>query len=284
MGTRSGTRLATIADPNLQLLFPLTIAGRVLLPDALGFNLMVALPVPLGALGAFLFLRHHFTRPAATTGALVFGLSGPFLSTLSTPHLSTSAALVPWLLWSVDRFAAERSLRRGIALALVVAAQVLAGEPLTLLTAGAIGLGFSVALGREPGERVRARSSTAGGVIGWAAVGMLLAAIQILPTADAAARSRRAAGLLVDGWSVHPLALLEVLAPALFGSPVDPISAWSPWLFPLNGGREPFLGSLYVGAGTLVFAMLAVIQSDRRRWVWFWSPVAFKGTRPEASA
>jgi hypothetical protein len=271
----AGLGYATIADPNLQLLFPLTIAGRVLLPDALGFNLMVALPVPLGALGAFLFLRHHFTRPAAATGALVFGLSGPFLSTLSTPNLSTSAALVPWLLWSVDCFAAERSLRRGIALALVVATQVLAGEPLTLLTAGAIGLGFSVALGRAPGESVRARSSTAGGVIGWAAVGMLLAAIQILPTADAAARSRRAAGLLVDGWSVHPLALLEAMAPALFGSPVDPISAWSPWLFPLNGGREPFLGSLYVGAGTLVVAMLAVIQSDRRRWVWFWSPVAF---------
>jgi hypothetical protein len=35
------------------------------------------------------------------------------------------------LLWSVDCFAAERSLRRGIAMALVVAAQVLAGEPLT---------------------------------------------------------------------------------------------------------------------------------------------------------
>ena len=270
----AGLGYATIADPNLQLLFPLTIAGRILLPDALGFNLMVALPVPLAALGGFLFLRHHFTRPAAATGALGFGLSGPFLSTLSTPNLSTSAALVPWLLWSIDGFAAERSLRRGIALALVVGAQVLAGEPLTLLTAGAIGLCFSVAVGREPGVSVRARRRVAGGVIGWAAVGILLAAVQILPAADAAVRSRRAAGLLVDGWSVHPLALLEAVAPAFFGNPVDPISAWSPWLFPLNGGREPFLGSLYVGAGTLVLAMLAVIQSDRRRWVWFWSPVA----------
>lgn len=34
----AGLGYATIADPNLQLLFPLSIAGRVLLPDALGWR------------------------------------------------------------------------------------------------------------------------------------------------------------------------------------------------------------------------------------------------------
>ena len=266
-----GLGYATIADPNLQLLFPLTIAARILLPDVIGFNLMVALPAPLAALGAFCFLRRRFTEPAAAAGALAFALSGPFLSTLSAPNLSASAALVPWLLWAVDRFTEDSSFRRGAALAVVAAVQALAGEPLTLVTVGAIGLCFALAMAREPGGSGPRPSRIAGGMLAWSAVGMLLTAAQILPSADAAARSPRAAGLLVDGWSVHPLSLLEVVAPALFGGPVDAVSAWSPWLSPLNAGREPLLGSLYVGVGALALAMLGVVQSDRRRWVWFWS-------------
>jgi hypothetical protein len=268
-----GLGYAAIADPNLQLLFPLTIAARILLPDVVGFNLMVALPVPLAALGAFLFLRRRFTEPAAAVGALVFALSGPFLSTVSAPNLSASAALVPWLLWTVDRFRQDLSLRRGAALAGMSAVQALAGEPLTLVTAGAIAFCFAVTMAREGGDSEPGPGRVAGGMLGWAVVGILLTSAQILPSADAAARSPRAAGLLLDGWSIHPLALLEAVAPSLFGGPVDAVSAWSPWLFPLNGGREPLLGSLYVGVGALALGMLGGIRSDRRRWVWFWSAV-----------
>ena len=266
-----GLGYATIADPNLQLLFPLTIAARILLPDVIGFNLMVALPVPLAALGAFCFLRRRFTAPAAAAGALVFALSGPFLSTVSAPNLSASTALVPWVLWAIDRFAERSSFRRGAALAVVVAVQALAGEPLTLVTAGAIGFCFALAVARDAGDGGRRPSRVAAGVLGWAAVGMLLTAAQVLPSADAAARSPRGAGLLVDGWSVHPLSLLEAVAPALFGGPADAVSAWSPWLFPLNAGREPFLGSLYVGVGVLALAMLGAARGDRSRWGWFWT-------------
>src|SRR5262249_10224869 len=46
-------------------------------------------------------------------------------------------------------------------------------------------------------------------------------------------------------------------------------------LFAMNGGREPFLGSLYIGAGSLVLALLGVLESERRRWIAFWSIVLF---------
>src|SRR5260370_969665 len=117
----AGLGRAPIADPNLQMLFPLTLGFRLVLPDVPGFNLMVALPVPLGALGAFVFLRRRFTGAAAATGALVFALSGPFLSTLAAPNLSSSAATGPWELWTLDRFVEDSSIRRGVALAVAIA-------------------------------------------------------------------------------------------------------------------------------------------------------------------
>jgi 6-pyruvoyl-tetrahydropterin synthase related domain len=266
----AGLGYATIADPNLQMLFPLTIGFRLVLPDVPGFNLMVALPVPLGALGAFVFLRRRFTGAAAATGALVFALSGPFLSTLAAPNLSSSAALVPWELWTLDRFVEDSSIRRGVALAVAIALIALAGEPLSLAAAGIVSVAYAAAMFRKAGDAHHPlRAATA--VAGWQLVGGLLAAGQILPLFDAASRSPRATGAVVDGWSVHPLALVEAVAPGLFGSPVDAVSAWSPWLLPLNGGHEPFLGSLYVGTGALALALLGGLESARRRWIVFWS-------------
>jgi hypothetical protein len=102
-----------IADPNLQLLFPVTLPARLFLPETLGFNVMVALPVPLAAIGAFLFLRRRFTAPAAALGALVIALSGPFRSSLTSPNLSTSIAIAPCALGSRPRGrAAIRTARR----------------------------------------------------------------------------------------------------------------------------------------------------------------------------
>jgi len=268
----AGLGYATIADANLQLLFPLTIAARLLLPEIPGFNLMVALPVPLGALGAFLFLHRRFTGAAAATGALVFALSGPFLSTLTAPNLSSSAALVPWSLWTLDRFIEGPSIRRGATLTVAVALTALAGEPLSLAALLVISVAYVATMASAVGQP-RRWLRVAGAAAGWELAAGLLAAVQILPLVDAASRSPRAGGALADGWSVHPLALVEAVVPGLFGGPVDAVSAWSPWLLPLNGGQEPFLGSLYVGVAALALSLLGALESDRRRWISFWSVV-----------
>jgi hypothetical protein len=269
----AGLGYATIADPNLQLLFPLTLPLRLLLPDVPGFNLMVALPVPLAATGAWFFLRRHFTCAAAALGALVFALSGPVLSSLSSPNFSASVALIPWVLWALDRLVAEPSVGRGAALAVTIALELLGGEPLTLAIVGVMSLAYAALMVRDAGGTWSRAARLALVVAGWQAVGLLLASAQSLPLLDAARRSPRATAALVDGWSVHPLALLEAVMPALFGGPVDAVSAWSPWLFPMNGGREPFLGSLYVGAGSLALALLGALESPRRGWIRFWAAV-----------
>jgi hypothetical protein len=155
----------------------------------------------------------------------------------------------------------------------IIALELLGGEPLTAALVGALCLAYAVMRARGVGHPWRHTLGVAAVVAVWEGAGVLLAAVQFVPLLDAAARSPRLTGTLVDGWSVHPLALVEAVAPALFGGAVDPISQWSPWLFALNGGREPFLGSLYVGAGTVVLALLGVLESERRPWVAFWTVV-----------
>jgi len=273
----AGLGYATVAEPNLQLFFPLTMVARLMLPDVAGFNLMVALPAPLGALGAFLFLRHRFTAPGAAVGAIVFALSGPFLSTLTFPNLAFSAALVPWSLWTLERFLAHPSLQSGVVLAVAFAMEALAGEYVTLLGVAAGSIGYAALMAPPTSSFAQGRLRIALRVSGWGIAGALLAAVQMLPLIDAMSRSPRATGMLIDGWSIHPLALLEAVSPALFGSPVDPVSAWSPWLFPLNGGQEPFLGSLYVGPGALALAMIGAFEGTRRRWTAVWSVALLVG-------
>jgi hypothetical protein len=48
---------SAIADALNQLMMPLTLAVRLLPSDVVSFNLWVALPLPIAALGMFVFLR-----------------------------------------------------------------------------------------------------------------------------------------------------------------------------------------------------------------------------------
>jgi hypothetical protein len=95
-----------IADPVRQILFPPAVALRLLLPETLGFNLLVALPFPIAAAGACLLLRRHVGPWAASLGATVFSLSGAVLSTANMPNLSWSVALTPWTLWAAKSMSA----------------------------------------------------------------------------------------------------------------------------------------------------------------------------------
>src|SRR5207302_11177550 len=96
---------SAIADALNQLLMPVTMAIRLLPSDIVSFNLWIALPLPLAALGMFLFLRRGLMSPvpAAGLGACAFALSGPMVSMLNTPNLSWSVALMPWVLAAADR-------------------------------------------------------------------------------------------------------------------------------------------------------------------------------------
>ncbi|HQR40992.1 MAG TPA: hypothetical protein PLF26_21600, partial [Blastocatellia bacterium] len=88
---------SAIADPARHLLFPPMLLLRALLPTVVGFNLSVALPFPLAALGMFLFLRRRVEPVAAALGAIVFSVSGPVLSTGNFINMTWAVALIPWI-------------------------------------------------------------------------------------------------------------------------------------------------------------------------------------------
>src|SRR5205085_10937054 len=93
---------------------------------------------------------------------------------------------------------------------------------------------------REPAAALVARALAA---LGGLALGVALAAIQIVPLAGAAGRSARAAGVGAQSaavWSIHPLALPDAVSPGIFGDPFDWSEVRTIWLLPLNGGRDPY--------------------------------------------
>jgi hypothetical protein len=268
------------ADALNQMFLLPVLAIRLLGSEVVGFNLWVALPFPLAALGAYLFLRSRFSSAAATLGAAVFAASGPVVSTGNFPNLSWSVAAMPWVLRAADRCEGPGVGRRIGVLALLFAFQAAAGEPVTMAATAGLALAMSLVVDTpnalNPG--LRQRASTTLSVAGGLGLGALIAAVQLLPMADAVEGSARPYIPTKDFWSFHPLALVEFVAPRLFGDFFQaPMLGDAPWLGALNSGREPFFYSVYVGSAVLALSVVGALAGARRRWGAFWAAVGLVG-------
>jgi hypothetical protein len=265
---------SAVEDPLRHLFFPPTLLLRFVAPAALGFNLAVALPVPVMALGMYLFLKRHVAARAAATGSVVFAISGPAVSTAVAINLAWAAACLPWALAAVDRYLDRRSARAFALLAVAFAMQFLAAEAVLLVAASTLAVAYAAARG---GVGARDRALAAAGVVAAGVVGLLLASVQALPLARAVAGSPRGAGLKLEhatAWSLHPLSALGAVVPDPFGDPVAAFGGASPWVYALNDGREPFLASVYFGATALALATLGALLARRRAPARFWTVVA----------
>lgn len=248
-----------IADALNQLLMPITLAIRLLPSDVVSFNLWIALPLPIAAIGMLGFLRRRLAAGSAALGALVFALSGPVVSMLNAPNLAWSVALLPWVLWACDSAGGGRG-ARGVALVAVAAAlQTLSGEPVTLASTALVAIVFVLST-----YGVRATVLTIAGF----AAGAGLAAGQLLPMAAAAAAAHRGLLQTPDFWSLHPVSLWELIAPHLFGDYYQTFLADLPWMGALNFGRDPFLYAIYLGPIVLLLAWIALAARPRRSALW----------------
>ncbi len=136
---------SAVADALHQFFFlPVTIV-RLLVPEVAGFNIWIAAPFPVMAVGAWLWLRRRVSPPAACVGAAIFSLAGPVVSSGNFPNLSWAVAMVPWALWLADRAIEQPGLRPVAALAVCVALQAVAGEPVTLAATGVLLLAYAAA-------------------------------------------------------------------------------------------------------------------------------------------
>lgn len=256
-----GCGYSTVGEPALQTFFPLTLPLRFV-PGVVGFNLIVALPFAIAALGVFRLLARRCTAPAACLGAVVFAASGPVLSTGNMPNLAWSCALMPWVLVCVDALAESRTHRRAAVLAAVCALTLLAGEPVTFVATAVLALAYA---GFTGGLRTLVATAVA---LGCSA---LLSAVQLAPTMSITSRSIRGTGALGDIWSLHPLRLFETVAPFVFGKYTGRPHEITSWLFAFNDARDPLLFSIYLGVPALLLAAVALAVRDR--WAWFWGVV-----------
>ena len=260
---------SAIADALNQALMPVTLAIRLLPSDVVSFNLWVALPLPIAALGTYVFLQRSRSAAAAALGACAFALSGAPVSMLNTPNLAWSIAAMPWVLWGVDRLLEVHSSGRVAGLAVAFALQALAGEPVTCAATAAVVVAYVAVGPREGAGRSRSQRGGDAMLTGLALIaGALLAAAQLVPTVMAGIRAHRDALPAPNFWSLHPLAAIELLAPHVFGNYYDAFLADIPWMTVLNSGRDPFFYSIYVGPLVLLLSVAGVVARPKAGVFW----------------
>ncbi len=239
-------------------LFPLHLLFA-LLPLQIGFVVLPWLRIVVGGCGAWLLAREiGVSRPAALWATIGFPLSGMLVSFLLFP-MGNALALVPWVLWAVERLAAGRS--GGALLALCAGLQLLGGHPETsahtallaalyLLVRGAVGKALAT------WGRFAAAWGLAAGI----------AAVEILPLAlllPATSKWGSAAATAATAAGSPPLGLLllqplRLVLPQLYGHP-----ALGSWWGPFNYSAT----AVYVGALALPLAAagLGACFGDRPR-------------------
>jgi len=165
--------------------------------------------------------------------------------------------------YALDRLSERRRASAAALLAVILSAQALAGEPVTL--AATLAIAALYVLWPLGGWRDWRLLVLAGAAV---TLGILLAAIQFVPLAQAGRQSVRSFMEPDDFWSLHPLALLELFAPHFFGEYFHSNLAELTWMPALNSGREPFYYTMYIGVPFVMSASVAACARRPRTMFW----------------
>ena len=189
-----------------------------LFPLGVAFNLEIIASYPAAFAGTFWFLRRlQFSRPAALFGGMLFAFSG--FNLLHHHHINMVAivAHLPWLLASADVLIGDaRPRARSLAFAGIAAllgSAFLLGFPQAVWWNVLALVAFAVFRASETQKWKPLLSCTAA-----VALGVLLGAVQLLPSAEAAAGSTRMQLPREFGlaFSLHPLNVLQLWSPGFF--------------------------------------------------------------------
>lgn len=282
------TAAAIFLDGNLPLWNPYMFGGMPLFASAQGgllfplnwfylifnaaaaTNMMVISTYMLAALGAYLYARRAGASIAgAIVTSLVWQSGGVLVAQLSHINIVQVAAMLPWLLWAMERYVFTRSSIRGLLLSVVVALQVFVGHPQTFCYSLLLVSAYAVVMA------VTERSKRAGYFksLAYIAAGITLAAVQIVPTLELLRNSLRNEVTydFFTSFSMPRRFIETFFAPYVLGGG--------------DGGlfRAPYFGPpfyaeyiAYVGLLTLMLALVALlIKRDSRNL--FWTAIAVIG-------
>ena len=251
-----------LANPNYFLFHPGNVLP-LLLGVVGGLKAFLLLQYLLASAGALLLARRHALAPAP---ALLFAISfayGGFMCALGNLLNSlATAALLPWLLLAVGATVGRRP-HGLLALALVGALQIEAGEPVPALLGFCLALGYGVAIAGAAPRRSMVR------VLAGLVLAPCIAAPQVLPAALFFLHSDRAGGLgaaSILKWSLPPVRLLELLVPNIVGR-TDFVAPPAYLGGAFEDGGYPYIVNVFVGPVPLLLAALAALSSRRARWL-----------------
>lgn len=244
-----------LADPSCQILYP-PVALYLLFPPHQAYAWFVSIHSVFGALG-IAHLARRFSGGAWLAG-LVAGLawlsSGPLLSLATLWHHMSGAAWIPWVILCVVRVAEGDRRRGALVLGAVYGMQILAGSADMCAMTGLLALVFV-----PPAEYVRAWKSWVASV----SIALALSAGIWLPAAELVANSARS-GLSASVrtyWSLHPFELLEFFLPV----PLTALPLLPEWSMAIYEGREPFLGSMFLGTALFPLGLAALADASIAR-------------------
>ena len=196
----------------------------VYLAGATSRTLTLSLELGFGVamLGMYWYCRTiGLQRKAALFGAIIYGLSGFAVARTLYPGLLHIHALTPLTLTMTERLCRRRRAVDVAAGALVVAWQVFAAHPQPLIYSSLLAVGWALfrIMNSDGAETRRSRLRLLLQVAAMFVLGGALAAIQLIPAAEAAGRSVR------QDWpyelftlhSIHPTELLTSIIPFFSG-------------------------------------------------------------------
>jgi hypothetical protein len=230
---------------------------------AIATNLMVITTYMIAALGAYLFARR---TGASISGAVVTSVTwqagGFLLAQISHINIVHTAALLPWVFWALERYVSNGKRARGALLAIIIAIQVFAGHQQTFAYGLILLCAYTLvmAVGKTEQRRRYLKSLV------FTLTGLLLAAVQILPTAELLRNSVRASATydFFSSFSMPRAFIMTLFAPFILGG-------GDKRLF-----QAPYIGQLfyteyiaYAGLLAIMLILMALLlKPDRRTKFW----------------
>ncbi|AMV37082.1 YfhO family protein [Planctomyces sp. SH-PL62] len=226
------------------------------------FNLDTVLSIWLAGAGTYGWLRRHVGPAGALTGAALFGVGGFTWAHLVHTSMINALASVPFVVWALE-WSWGSGRWRGVALgAFALACQVFAGHLQdVILCSGIVGF-YGLFRACTSATKAEARSVLAR-TFGLVFLGVLLSAVQWVPSKELLDRSPRAGGLTYDeltygSWSPELLPTL-VLREAYGTRARD--TDWMDGFYPYHE-MNAYLGLL----GMALAVVGASGQGGRDRW------------------
>lgn len=247
-----------LASPTIALFTPMTAIFYSAFSSFHAEQFQLPFFTALAALGAYLVARDfELDKKAAFFIGASYALSGPLLSLADRSSFFYACALYPLVFHFAFRFIKHTRPLSGLALAVLVSFIVINGDWVAALL---FTLGFAAVLYFK-NRNWKSLASLWPIVLGFG-----LSAIAVLPVFENLEETRRAQGMTfseASAFSLHPLRMLSVFIPELWGYPYD----WSFWGQGVaNGPYAPrfWFHSLYLGSAVTILGALGWYYCNRR--------------------